>query len=444
MDKNSVITGEEFARRRRQVFEKMPPMSIAVLPSSSLIFRNNDTEFPFRQNSHFYYLTGFKEPNSCLMLRKSKEGKQEFILFCQDNITLQAIWVGARAGKEGAVKEFGADRAFSFQDLEEKAPELMEDSQQIFYTLGTDPSWDARVTNWVNKVKTKARTGVVAPDTWVDFAALIAEMRLIKTSAEIKLMREAATISAHAHRELISNCKPNKVEYELEALFLHECYKKGCRSMAYSSIVGGGNNACTLHYVENNKTLHSGDLVLVDAGGEYQYYASDITRTYPINGKFTEDQKSIYALVLKAKFASISWVKNVARWDKLQEVIVQVLVEGLVQLGILKGNVKELILEQAYRQFYMHNSGHWLGLDVHDVGEYKLNGEYIKLEPGMVLTVEPGLYIAEGNKAVDKRWWGIGVRIEDDILVTNEGCEVLSKDAPKTIEAIEQLMLSNR
>lgn len=437
---NTGITLEAYAARRLKITETMPPKSIAILPGASEKYRNADTEYPFRQESNFYYLTGFSESKSLLVLLKDATSKTQFILFCQSEDPALEVWTGKKMGQTGAAEQLGADRAYSFDDLDRVMPELLENTSEIFYSLGRDTVWDERMTGWLNSVRAKKRVGVESPNMWVDLLSLIHEARLFKNPDEIKLMRKACEISASAHVKLIKACKPNIMEYELESLFLSECVRQGCRSMAYPSIVGGGKNACTLHYGVNNARLKSGDLVLVDAGGEYQNYAADITRTYPVNGKFTEDQKSLYQLVLKAQLAAIDLVKPETRWDILQETIVNILVSGLVELGILKGDIKTLIAEQAYRKFYMHGSGHWLGLDVHDAGEYKLEGQYRVLKPGMVLTVEPGLYIADGEPSVDKRWWGIGIRIEDDVLVTENGHEVLTKVAPKTIDEIEQLM----
>lgn len=437
---NTGITLEAYAARRLKITQTMPPKSIAILPGASEKYRNADTEYSFRQESNFYYLTGFSESKSVLVLLKNLDSKTKFILFCQSEDPALEVWTGKKMGQMGAKEQLGVDQAYSFDDLDRVMPELLENTNEIFYSLGRDSVWDERVTGWLNSVRAKKRAGVEAPSVWVDLSSLIHETRLFKNPDEIKLIEKASEISANAHIELIKFCKPNMMEYELEALFLYQCVKQGCRSMAYPSIVGGGKNACTLHYGANNARLKSGDLVLVDAGAEYQNYAADITRTYPVNGKFTEDQKSLYQLVLKAQLVAIDLVRPETRWDALQETIVNILVRGLVELGILKGELKTLITEQAYRKFYMHGSGHWLGLDVHDAGEYKLEGQYRTLKPGMVLTVEPGLYIADGEPSVDKRWWGIGIRIEDDVLVTETGHEVLTKSVPKTVEEIEQLM----
>lgn len=434
------ITLKEYHERRDRIFQMMPPQSIAILPSGSQKYRNADTEYAFRQDSNFYYLTGFSEPRSLMVLLKTEKNETHFILFCQSKDPELEIWTGKKLGIQGAQEQLGADDAHAFEDLDHVMPELLDNRKEIFYSLGRDSDWDARITGWLNSVRAQKKQGAKAPNTWVDLTVLIHEIRLFKSPNEIKLIKKASEISANAHVELIKACKPNKMEYELEALFVSECMRQGCRSTAYPSIVGGGRNACTLHYISNDKSLRSGDLVLVDAGGEYQNYAADITRTYPVNGTFTADQKSLYQLVLKAQLAAIECVKPGTRWDVLQETILAVLVQGLIDLGILTGTLESVIADKSYRKFYMHGSGHWLGLDVHDAGEYKEEGQYRQLKPGMVLTVEPGLYITPEEPGVDKRWWGMGIRIEDDVLVTENGHEVLTKVAPKTVEEIEQLM----
>lgn len=426
------------ADHRRQLAQKMPASSIAILPSGRTLFRNSDAEYPFRQESNFYYLTGFNEPDAVFVLKK-EEGNITYILFCRPNHPEEEIWTGKRMGVEGAVALLGADQAYAIGELDKIMPNLLENKQNIVYSLGCNSDWDKRVMEWKSKVSSKTRKGIHTPGVWLDLAPMIHELRLIKSDYEIALMRKACDISVNAHKRLMKCCEPNQKEYELEAEFLYACYQQGCRGVAYSSIVAGGENACTLHYTQNNKTLKAGDLVLVDAGGEYQCYAADITRTFPVNGKFTEDQKKIYQLVLNAQLAAIEQVRPGTRYDQLQEVIVSIMVKGLVELNILKGRVETLIQQKAYQPFYMHSSGHWIGLDVHDVGEYKIEGEWRSLLPGMTLTVEPGLYIAPGQAGVEERWWGIGVRIEDDVLVTETGHEVLTK-APKTIEAIEHFM----
>ena len=434
------ISREEYAMRRQKILARLPSASIAILPGGEEKYRNGDAEYPFRQTSHFYYLTGFTEPGALLVLLKGSDVGAQYVLFCRSKRAEEEVWTGKKTDLSQAKSDWGADQAYYRDDLDRVMIELLQNKQQIFYTLGVDPIWDEQIIQWVKSVRTKVRLGIQAPETWVDFLAIISEERLIKSPSEIALMRRAASVSADAHIALMQACKPGMWEYELAVLFAYECGKRGCNDLAYTTIVGGGSNACILHYDRNNQLLQSGDLVLVDAGSEEQYYASDLTRTFPVNGKFTADQQSIYNIVLKAQLAAIDQIKPGARFTCLQETIVGIITEGLVGLDILKGDVKTLVKEGAYKPFYMHSSGHWLGLDVHDTGRYKHDLESRALEVGMVLTVEPGIYLSPNQLTIDKRWWGIGIRIEDDIVVTDNGYEILSKAAPKTIDEIEALM----
>lgn len=428
-----------YADRRRKLFSQMAVNSIAVLPGNSLQYRNGDAEYLFRQNSNFYYLTHFCEPDAVLVMIKT-DSKEEFILFCKEKNPEDEIWHGPKNGIEEASKDFGADRAYDISELEKWIPTLLEDKDKIYYSLGHHREFDNRMLTWVNAVRAKLRSGVHAPETWLDLVAIIDNLRLFKDSTEIQCIKKACEISAEAHCQVMKSAAPGKSELALEGAFLQSCYNQGVRAMAYTPIVGGGKNACILHYIQNNQTLQSGDLVLVDAGCEYEYYASDITRTFPVNGKFSSDQKSIYELVLKSQLSAIEAIRPGLPWHKIQEKILEVLVKGLISLGILKGDPAKCIQEKAYQPYYMHSSGHWLGLDVHDSGEYKVQGEWRLLAPGMVFTVEPGLYFTPNTVGLDKRWWGIGVRIEDDILVTEHGCEVLTGKVPRTIADIEALM----
>ncbi len=428
----------EYAKRRARIFEKLEVGSIAVLPAADEQHRNGDVSYPFRQDSDFYYLTGFSEPGAVLVLIKTAK-ENRFILFCEPFSEAKAIWTGPSAGLEGAKASFAADEAYALDSLDAQLPLLLAAHKTIFYSFGNSMAWDRRMIRWAHPKDQKPSCRHLS---FVDFRNLIAEERLIKSDAEIALLRKVAHLSAQAHRVLMQRCETSMSEYQLEALFAYECAIKGCRSLAYPSIVGGGANACILHYVQNDKPLKAGDLVLVDAGAEYQGYAADITRTFPVSGLFTDDQKAVYHVVLEAQLAAIRCVKPGTPWDLLQRVILKQLTEGLVALGILKGKVDHLIETKAYQTFYPHSSGHWLGLDVHDVGAYKKEGKARLLEVGMVLTVEPGIYIPIDCTSVDPRWRGIGIRIEDDVLVTQEGSEVLSAGVPKTIEAIEALMKS--
>lgn len=432
------MTKQEFAKRRQRLMDIMGVGTIAVLPNAPVYIRNRDVHFPYRSDSNFYYLTGFDEPESVLVLIPERE-HGEFLLFCREKDLDKEIWDGYRAGLDGAMAEYAADDAYPMSDLDEILPGLMEDKEKVFYTMGNQPSFDQRMVNWLNHLRQAARGGKNSPTEIIELEHCLNELRLFKSSQEIKAMRYAAQASAKAHIRAMQFTQPGKWEYQVEAELLHEFTMHGCRSPAYPSIVGGGENGCILHYIENNQKLKSHDLLLIDAGGEYQCYAADITRTFPVNGKFTAAQRAIYQIVLDAQHAAIAEIKPGNHWNQPHEAAVRVLTEGLVRLGLLHGEVDKLIAEQAYREFYMHRTGHWLGMDVHDVGDYKVGGQWRLLEPGMVMTVEPGLYI-RNSEHVDKKWHFIGIRIEDDVLVTKEGYEVLSVAAPKEIDEIESLM----
>ncbi len=431
---------DELKQRRSHIFAEMPASSIAILPSAEIQWRNGDAEYPFRQSSDFYYLTGFCEPEALALLVKDEADQEEYILFCRDFHPEEEVWTGPRIGLKGAKEFYGAQKSYDIASLDEKMPKLISNRTHFLYTLAQNEAFDEKMMHWVREARAKNRKGVSAPKLWIDLKAIIDRLRLRKSHYEIALMQKAATISATAHLELMKKCRPGIWEYQLEADFLYACYSEGVRTMAYNPIVGGGENACVLHYNQNDKVLKAGDLVLVDAGCEYQYYAADITRTFPVSGRFSDKQRAIYELVLKSQLAAIDLIRPGVYWDALQAKIVQVLTEGLIALGLLQGELELLLEQKAYQRFYMHSSGHWLGLDVHDAGEYKVNGKWLALEPGMVLTVEPGLYIEPNQKDIDKAWWGIGVRIEDDILVTESGHHVLSKEVPKTVEEIETVM----
>ncbi len=429
----------EYARRRARIFEKLESQSMAVLPGAEEQYRNGDVTYPFRQQSDFYYLTGFSEPEAVLVLLKT-QSENRVILFCKPYSAKQAIWTGPSAGLEGAKADFGADEAYGFDSLDEKMPALCAAQKTLFYSFGKSMSWDRRFIKWAYPREQVSKRSAVSV---VDFLGLVSEERLIKSPSEIALIRQAVDVSVEAHKHLMQACSKDSnagSESDLEALFAYECARKGCRSLAYPTIVGSGVNACILHYVQNDKPLKAGDLVLVDAGAECQGYAADITRTFPVNGRFTADQKALYSIVLEAQLATIEAIKPGTPWDHLQNIVVEHLTKGLVSKGILQGSIDQLIETKAYQRFYPHSSGHWLGLDVHDVGSYKQKGKARILQAGMVLTVEPGLYIPADCQITDPRWRGIGIRIEDDVLVTDTGCEVLSAALPKTIEGIEALM----
>lgn len=433
------MDNKEYRRRRKKLMDLMGDESIGIIPTAPVYVRNRDVEFPFRPESNFYYLTGYPEPEAVAVLIPDRH-HGEYVLFCRENDPVMETWNGRRAGIEGACEIYGADDAFPIEDLDEILPGLIEDRERIFYTMGNDPAFDQRVVGWVNKVRKRVRSGVSAPDEFISPDHFLHEMRLYKSRSEITTMRRAARISAKAHKRAMRVCRPGMTEYQIEAELKYVFMQEGAREPAYPPIVGGGENSCILHYTENRDKLNDGDLLLVDAGCEFGGYASDISRTFPVNGVFTSAQREIYDLVLEAQEAAIDQVKPGNHWDDPHQAAVEVLTRGLLDLGILKGRVKTLLREESYKKFYMHRTGHWLGMDVHDVGDYKVEGEWRTFEPGMVLTVEPGLYFAAGSKGLAKKWWNIGIRIEDDVLVTRNGNDILSKDAPKTPEEIENLM----
>ncbi len=435
------ISKAEFARRRKQLMGMLEPNSIAILPSGEEKIRSRDTDYPFRQDSDFLYLTGFQEPEAVLVLIPGRE-HGEVVWFCREKDREREIWDGLRAGPEGVCQQYSADDAFPIGDIDDILPGLLEGRERVYYTLGKNAAFDKHVMDWVNSIRAKARSGAAPPGDFLDLDHLLHDMRLYKSAEEVRIMARAGDISANAHRLAMQECKPGMMEYELEAEINFYCAKRGGRHPAYNAIVGGGKNACILHYVENSAKMKSGDLVLIDAGCEYENYASDITRTFPINGKFTEEQAAIYNLVLAAQNAAMEKILVGNHWNEPHDASVQVITQGLIDLGLLEGKLEKLIEDNAYKDFYMHRIGHWIGMDVHDVGDYKVGGEWRVLEPGMMMTVEPGIYIAHDNTNVAAKWRGIGIRIEDDVLITKDGPEVLTSAAPKTVEDIEALMAS--
>ncbi len=404
------ISRQEYARRRKALMELMEPNSIAIVPAAPERTRSRDTEYLFRQDSDLHYLSGFDEPGAVLVLIPGR-AHGETVLFCRDRDPEREIWDGYRAGPEGACRDFGADDAFPIDDIDDILPGLIEGRERLYYGMGKDRDFDSQVMDWVNTIRAKVRSGASPPGEFLDLSHFLHDMRLIKSAAEQRLMRAAGEISARAHKRAMNYCQPGVMEYQLEAEILHEFAMAGARHPAYNTIVGGGKNGCILHYIENSAPLKNGDLVLIDAGCEFEYYAADITRTFPVNGRFTPEQRALYDLVLKAQLAAIDIIKPGNHWNAPHELSVQILTEGLVELGLLQGSLDELIESGAYKAFYMHRVGHWLGMDVHDVGDYKIDGQWRVLEPGMVLTVEPGLYVAPDNEQVAKKWRGIGIRI---------------------------------
>ena len=413
---------------------------IAIIPTAPERTRNRDVLYSYRSDSDFYYITGFPEPEAVAVLRPGRE-QGEFVLFCRQRDLERESWDGLRAGLEGACEQYGADDAFPIEDLGDILPGMLENCPKVFYNVGHYPDFDLQIMGWVNEVKAKSRTGVVAPTELVDLSHIVHEQRLIKSTEEVKAMKQAARIAARGHRRAMQVCKPGMIEYEIQAELEYEFKKGGSSYPAYPSIVAGGVNACTLHYIENNQVLNNGDLLLVDAGAEFEGYASDITRTYPVNGRFTDQQRAVYQIVLAAQDAAIEQAKVGNHWNQPHDAAVRVITEGLIDLGLLSGEADEVIESKAYKRFYMHRTGHWLGMDVHDVGDYKIDDDWRTLEAGMVFTVEPGIYIPADDD-IPAPFRHIGIRIEDDVLLHRNGHTVLSDSAPKTIDDIEQLMVS--
>ena len=436
-----MIARNEFKHRRKRLMRMLPKGSVAIIASAAPSIRNRDVEYPFRQDSDFYYLTGFNEHDSVAVLAPGRK-QGEYVVFCREQDEKLAVWVGRNAGLEGARDIYGADEALPIGELHTALPELLANRERVYYAIGRDDDLDHHVMTAVNALRARVRTGVRAPFEFVALEHLLHELRLVKTPPEIKTMHRAAKVSAAAHKRAMRACRPGRYEYEIEAELVHEFTRHGLRAQAYPCIVAGGSNACVLHYTDNRDPLRDGDLLLVDAGAEHDHYAADITRTFPVNGRFSEPQQALYQVVLEAQLAAIETVKPGNRWNDPHDTAVRVLTKGLVSLGLLDGKVSKLIKDEAYKPFYMHRTGHWLGMDVHDVGDYRIDDAWRPFEPGMVLTVEPGLYVPADCADVDPRWRGIGIRIEDDVLVTEKGHEVLTAGAPKTIKEIEDLMRS--
>jgi len=429
---------DEFARRRRQLMRMIGRNGIAILPTSLEKLRNGDVHYHYRPDSDFHYLTGFDEPEAVAVLVPGR-AQAEYVLFVRDRDPAREIWDGKRAGPDGAVADYGADDAFPIGDIDDILPGLIESRERVYYTMGVHPEFDQRVIGWVNGLRSQAKLGMHTPQEFVALDHLLHDMRLYKSRAELGMMRRAAQIAVAAHRRAMRATRPGRHEYEVMAELLHEFHKHKA-DISYHPIVGGGANACTLHYHANDAELRDGDLLLIDAGCEYEFYASDITRTFPVNGRFTPEQRAIYEVVLEAQDAAIARTGPGHHWNEPHDAAVRSITQGLVKLGLLKGRLPQLVKEGAYRRFFMHRTGHWLGMDVHDVGDYKVGDEWRVLEPGMCLTIEPGIYIPAGSKGVPRRWWNIGVRIEDDVAVTERGCELLTDGLPRTADEVEALM----
>ncbi|HKG61516.1 MAG TPA: Xaa-Pro aminopeptidase [Pyrinomonadaceae bacterium] len=422
---------EEFMRR-------MAPKSVAIIPGAHDTTRSNDTHYRFRQNSDFFYLTGFEEPDALAVIKP--ESDQKYTLFVRPRDPEREIWDGRRAGVEGAKSEFGASESFTIAEFESKLREFLDGAHVLYYRLGEDRDLDNVILKEIASMRAINRKPVHPPQTIIDPATIVHEMRVLKSPEEIEIMQAAADIAAEAHCEAMKAAKPGMQEYQIEALIEQVFRRHGASGPAYTSIVGAGPNATVLHYINNDGELRDGDLLLLDAGAEYKGYASDITRTFPINGRYTKAQREIYDLVLKAQMACVEMVRPGTTHDQLKQHSIEVLTEGMVELGLLKGKPEELIKEKKYEQFYMHGLGHMLGIDVHDVGRYYFGKESRALEPGVVMTVEPGIYVSPDTKDIPEQYLGIGVRIEDDVLCTNNGPRVLTHKVPKHAEEIEELI----
>jgi Xaa-Pro aminopeptidase len=432
--------GDLFAARRRAYMEALGPRGAALFFAAPEAVRSNDTHFDYRQDSDLWYLTGFEEPDAALLLLPGHE-KHPVVLFVRKRDPEREVWDGARAGVEGAKESFGASEAFPIEEVDARLPDLLEGRDRLHYALGLRPARDAQVARAIARLRPASRKGKVVPLDVVDPARLLHEMRLYKRGAELEALRRAVRVSAEAHVRAMKATRPGMAEYEVQAEVEYVFRKHGARAPGYGTIVGSGPNACVLHYVSNRRTMQAGELLLVDAGAEVDYYTGDVTRTWPVSGRFSTPQREIYDLVLRAQDEVIAMVRPGTPWSALNERATRVLTEGLVDLGILQGSVDALVESKAFKPFYMHSVGHWLGLDVHDAGSYATDGKPTRpLESGMVLTVEPGLYFAPGTEKTPARWAGIGVRIEDDVLVTEAGCEVLSREAPKAVDDLEAIV----
>ena len=426
-----------YTERRNKLGATLPKNSAVVIAGASTQYRNADSSHAFRQDSNFWYLSGFNEAESTLVLLINEKNDVQSIAFVPEKDELKEIWDGYRAGPEGAMKDYGFDLAYNNNEINHRLPDLLAGHNQVFYPVGKSKTLDADIIEWIKSAKSKDRHSSAIDIA--DASSKVGNQRLIKDEDEIEIMKKACKISAEAHVEAMKFVKPGLTEQEMEAFYQYEFSKRGGRFSAYTPIVAGGENACVLHYVENSKPLIDGELLLVDAGCEFELYASDITRTYPINGKFSAPQLAIYEVVLEAQLKSIEAISTNNNVMDAQIISEKVITQGLIDLGLLQGSMEELHATGAFKKFYMHKIGHWLGIDVHDAGDYMENGEYMRFKPGMVTTVEPGIYISSSSNVEDK-WKGIGIRIEDDILVTAEGNENLTAFVPSDPKEIEALM----
>ena len=432
------IPAAEYARRRRQLMRMAGEDAILVLPAAPVRVRSHDTHYPYRQDSDFWYLCGFPEPDAVLVLVPGRK-HGEALLFCRERDPEREAWDGPRFGQDGAVESFGMDDAYPIEDLDEILPGLLEGRSRVYYHFGRDAEFDLKLIGWVNRVRAQVRHGAQPPHEFLELGHLLHEQRLFKSRDEIRLMEKAAAISVRAHQAAMRAARPGIHEYELQAE-VERVFRAADACPAYASIVGAGANGCVLHYVANTGKARDGDLVLIDAGAEYRNYAADITRTFPVNGRFTKEQRALHDLVGAAQAAALACARPGVAFAALHETVVEVLSEGLLRLGLLKGSLEKCIAGEHYRQFYRHKSGHWLGLDVHDVGDYRIDGQSRLLEPGMVLTIEPGLYVGADDTTVAAKWRGIGIRTEDDVLVTADGHRVLTEGLARSAEEIEAFM----
>jgi Xaa-Pro aminopeptidase len=435
-------TRDRFKERREEFLGRIPG-GVAIFPAAPAAIRNNDVEHEYRQDTDFYYLTGFEEPNAVAVLVPGHP-EHRFVLFVQPKDREREVWTGWRAGEEGAVRDYGADAAFTIDKLDEELPKLASKADRIYYRFGSDPTFDERLVGWLRRFQRERQRNGTGPTSVIDPAEILHEMRLVKTSHDLTLLRRAIDITCEAHIAAIASIRPGVYEYEIEAVLRYVFRRRGSPRPGYPPIVASGSNATVLHYTTNDRRVEGNDLILIDAGTEYGYFTGDVTRTLPASGRFTREQATIYQIVLDAQTEAIKAVRPGATFIDPHDRAVRVLVEGLTREGLLEGDLDKLIEEEAYKKFYMHRTSHWLGMDVHDAGPYKVADEYRRLEPGMVMTIEPGIYIAEDLTEVDPRFRGIGVRIEDDVLVTVEGSEVLSAGVPKTREDIENMMKENK
>jgi len=420
---------KEFKLRREELLKRLGHNSVAIIFAAKECVRSGGEKYPYRQNSDFYYLTGFIEPESIAVLISGRS-EGEFILFNRERDSVKELWHGERVGQERACSEFRADQAFAISEVDKILPQLLSGRDNVYFMVGLDKDFDQKVSFWLNQSRSPL----------INLDKILHQMRLKKSQSELAIIRKAAEITAKGHLRAMQKCKPGMYEFELEAELLYEFIRLGGRHEAFETIVAGGKNACTLHYSKNDKKLVDGELVLVDAGVEYQYYCSDVSRTFPVGGRFNSKQRAIYEIVLNTQVEVIKQIRSGVKWDHLQFTAERVITEGLIEVGLLKGKIEDLLDKQNFKQFFMHKIGHWLGLDAHDVGEYRVNDQWCVLEAGMVFTVEPGIYITPEISGVDEKWFDIGVRIEDDILVTDDGCEILTKGVPKDVTEIEAVI----